>query len=70
MVPLWTGDTDEPKVRTDRSYFAEAHVDDTFPGQGAVERQWIPGGRRKLEAQGRGATRMGGYDDPGPRWNP
>ena len=43
MVPLWTWDTDEPRVRPDRSYFARSHVNDTFPAHGAVERQWTLG---------------------------
>lgn len=39
-VPLWTWDADYPRIRTDRSYFATSHVNDTFPGNGAVEWQW------------------------------
>ncbi|MFI5691935.1 class I SAM-dependent methyltransferase [Kribbella sp. NPDC051586] len=39
-VPLWTWDNDEPRIRPDRSYFAESHVNDTFPGNGAREWQW------------------------------
>ena len=39
-VPLWTWDEDEPRIRPDRSYFAETHVNDTFPGNGAQEWQW------------------------------
>ena len=39
-VPLWTWDEDEPRIRPDRSYFAESHVNDTFPGNGAREWQW------------------------------
>ena len=38
-VPLWTWDSDTPRVRADRSYFAASHVNDTFPARGAVERQ-------------------------------
>ncbi|MET8260138.1 class I SAM-dependent methyltransferase [Micromonospora sp. NPDC005205] len=30
-VPLWTWDADYPRIRTDRSYFATSHVNDTFP---------------------------------------
>jgi SAM-dependent methyltransferase len=37
-APLWTWDEDEPRIRTDRSYFARSHVNDTFPAGGAV--QW------------------------------
>jgi SAM-dependent methyltransferase len=39
-VPLWTWDSDYPRIRPDRSYFAASHVNDTFPGNGAVEWQW------------------------------
>jgi SAM-dependent methyltransferase len=39
-VPLWSWDEDEPRIRPDRSYFAESHVNDTFPGNGAREWQW------------------------------
>lgn len=39
-VPLWTWDEDEPRIRPDRGYFARSHVNDTFPGNGAVEWQW------------------------------
>lgn len=42
-VPLWTWDTDRPRIRPDRSYFARHHVNDTFPANGAVERQWTLG---------------------------
>lgn len=38
-VPLWTWDTDRPRIRPDRSYFGRSHVNDTFPANGAVERQ-------------------------------
>jgi len=39
-VPLWTWDEDEPRIRPDRSYFADSHINDTFPGNGAREWQW------------------------------
>ncbi|MGW7682620.1 class I SAM-dependent methyltransferase [Kribbella sp. NPDC054772] len=42
-VPLWSWDEDEPRVRPDRSYFAESHINDTFPGNGAQEWQWTLG---------------------------
>jgi len=42
-VPLWSWDEDEPRIRADRSYFAESHVNDTFPGNGAREWQWTLG---------------------------
>ena len=37
---LWTWDEDRPRIREDRSYFGRSHVNDTFPGRGAVEWQW------------------------------
>ncbi|SKC81688.1 class I SAM-dependent methyltransferase [Krasilnikoviella flava] len=39
LVPLWAWDADEIRVRPDRGYFERSHVNDTFPGNGAVERQ-------------------------------
>lgn len=39
LVPLWAWDADEIRVRPDRGYFEASHVNDTFPGHGAVERQ-------------------------------
>ena len=42
-VPLWTWDADEPRIRSDRSYFARSNVNDTFPANGAVEWQWTLG---------------------------
>lgn len=38
-TPLWAWDADEIRVRPDRGYFEPSHVNDTFPGHGAVERQ-------------------------------
>jgi SAM-dependent methyltransferase len=38
-VPLWTWDEDHPGIRGDRSYFADSHVNDSFPARGAVEWQ-------------------------------
>lgn len=43
VVPLWTWDEDEPRVRQDRDYFDRSHVNDTFPARGAVEWQWTLG---------------------------
>lgn len=42
-VPLWSWDEDKPRIRPDRSYFAESHTNDTFPGNGAQEWQWTLG---------------------------
>jgi SAM-dependent methyltransferase len=44
LVPLWTWDADEPRIRPDRGYFERRHVNDTFPGHGAVEAQETLGG--------------------------
>lgn len=37
-VPLWSWDEDEPRIRPDRGYFERSHINDNFPGRGAV--QW------------------------------
>ncbi len=39
LVPLWTWEPDEVRVRPDRSCFAGEHVNDSFPALGAVEAQ-------------------------------
>jgi SAM-dependent methyltransferase len=41
MVPLWTWDKDEPRIRPDRSYFGRCHQNDTFPARG----RWNGNGR-------------------------
>jgi SAM-dependent methyltransferase len=38
LVPLWSWDEDEPRIRPERGYFERCHVNDTFPARGAV--QW------------------------------
>jgi SAM-dependent methyltransferase len=40
MVPLWSWDEDDTRIRPDRSYFSPSHQNDTFPARGAVEWQW------------------------------
>jgi SAM-dependent methyltransferase len=40
---LWSWDPDEPRIRTDRSYFGRSHVNDSFPGGGATQWQWTLG---------------------------
>jgi SAM-dependent methyltransferase len=42
-VQIWAWDGDEPRIRSDRSYFGRSYVNDTFPGYGAVEWQWTLG---------------------------
>jgi len=37
MVPMWTWDEDEPRIRADRSYFGCCHQNDSFPARGAIE---------------------------------
>lgn len=39
LVPLWTWDEDQLRIRPDRSYFGRSHENDTFPARGAVEWQ-------------------------------
>jgi hypothetical protein len=39
MVPLWSWDEDQLRIRTDRSYFSRSHENDTFPAGGATEWQ-------------------------------
>lgn len=39
LTPLWSWDVDKIEVRADRGYFARTHVNDSFPGNGAVEYQ-------------------------------
>ena len=43
MVPLWSWDEDEPRIRADRSYFGRSHLNDSFPANGAREWQWSLG---------------------------
>jgi SAM-dependent methyltransferase len=40
---LWTWDEDRPRIREDRDYFGRSHVNDSFPGRGAVQWQWTLG---------------------------
>lgn len=43
VAVLWSWDADETRIRADRDYFAATHVNDSFPGNGAVEWQWSLG---------------------------
>lgn len=69
LVPLWAWDADEARVRPDRSYFADTHVNDTFPARGATEHQ------RTLAEMVMTVTRAG-FDllhlaeHPDPFWRP
>jgi SAM-dependent methyltransferase len=64
-VPLWTWDPDRPRIRADRSYFARSHVNDTFPGNGAVEWQWSLGDIvSAVVAAGMELLHLGEYPEP------
>lgn len=39
LVALWDRSPQEIRVRPDRGYFATSHLNDSYPGNGAVERQ-------------------------------
>lgn len=69
MVPLWTWDEDEPRIRPDRSYFGRRHENDTFPARGAVEWQWTLG--EILNAViGTGLSVLHVAEHPEPFWRP
>jgi len=69
LVPLWTWDADEPRVRPDRSYFARSHVNDSFPAGGAVEWQWSLGDLvTALVTAGLVVLRL--TEHPDPFWKP
>lgn len=64
-VPLWTWDSDQPRIRPDRSYFARSHVNDTFPANGAVEWQWTLGQIvTAVAAAGMELLHLGEYPEP------
>jgi SAM-dependent methyltransferase len=64
-VPLWTWDADRPRIRPDRSYFAGNHVNDTFPGDGAVEWQWTLGDVvTAVAGAGLRVVHLGEYPEP------
>jgi SAM-dependent methyltransferase len=42
-VPLWVWDQETAGIRSDRSYFAASHINDTYPANGAQEWQWTLG---------------------------
>ena len=69
LVPLWTWDPDEPRVRSDRSYFARSSVNDTYPALGAVEWQWSLGALvTALVGAGLAVLRLD--EHPEPFWRP
>jgi SAM-dependent methyltransferase len=68
-VALWSWDSDRPRIREDRSYFAGSHVNDTFPARGAVEWQWSLGQVvTAVAAAGLQIVHLGEY--PEPFWRP
>jgi SAM-dependent methyltransferase len=68
-VPLWTWDEDEPRIRPDRGYFEASHVNDTFPGHGAVEWQWTLGEIvNALVAAGLQLQHLAEHPEPFWRW--
>jgi SAM-dependent methyltransferase len=68
-VPLWTWDVDQPRIRPDRSYFGRSHVNDSYPANGAVERQWTLGEIvTAIASAGMEIVHLGEY--PEPFWRP
>jgi SAM-dependent methyltransferase len=69
MVILWSWDEDRPRIREDRDYFASSHVNDTFPGFGAVQWQWGLGDIvTTLAGAGLEVLHLGEYAEPFYRW--
>lgn len=69
LVPVFSWDADEPRVRADRGYFAEQHVNDTFPGHGAVERQHTLA-QTVMAVVGAGLELVDLREHPEPFWRP
>lgn len=69
MVPLWTWDEDETRLRPDRSYFGPWHVNDSFPARGAVEWQWTLGQIISAVISA-GLTVLHVAEHPEPFWHP
>jgi SAM-dependent methyltransferase len=66
---LWTWDEDRPRIRDDRNYFGDSHVNDTFPAHGAVEWQWTLGDIvTAVAAAGLEIVHLGEYPEPFYRW--
>lgn len=69
MVPLWTWDEDETRIRPDRSYFARSHRNDSYPAHGATEWQWSMGQVvTAVAAVGLEVRHLAEY--PAPFWQP
>jgi SAM-dependent methyltransferase len=69
LVPLWTWDADQPRIRPDRSYFGATHRNDTFPGDGAREWQWSLG-EIVTTVAGAGLEVRQLSEHPEPFWSP
>ncbi len=69
LVPLWTWEPDEARVRPDRSYFARENVNDSFPAGGAVETQHTFG-EVVMGVVGAGLELLHLAEHPEPFWHP
>ena len=69
LVPLWSWDPDEVRVRQDRSYFATSHVNDTFPARGATEHQ-VTLAELVMTVLGAGFELLHLAEHPDPFWRP
>jgi SAM-dependent methyltransferase len=70
MSDLWTWDEDRARIREDRNYFGDSHVNDTFPAHGAVEWQQTLGGIvTTVAAAGLEILHLGEYAEPFYRWD-
>ena len=69
LVPVWSWDTDEARVRPDRGYFASSHVNDSFPAGGAVEWQRTLG-QIVTTVVSAGLEVLGLEEYPDPFWRP
>jgi SAM-dependent methyltransferase len=62
---LWTWDEDEPRIRPDCSYFAQSHLNDTYPANGAVQFQATLGEIvTAVAAAGLEILHLGEYPEP------
>jgi ubiquinone/menaquinone biosynthesis C-methylase UbiE len=69
MVPLYSWDPEMTSIRPGRSYFSRSHVNDTFPGGGALEWQWTLGEIVTAVAEvGLGLVTL--IEHPEPFWRP
>lgn len=69
LVPLWSWDEDEVRLRQDRSYFMRSFVNDTFPAGGAVE-QHRTLAEIVMTIEGAGLQILHLAEHPEPFWRP